>query len=227
MPYNYKTELERYRRYYQSLEPLLAKPRAQNYTAVIFSFLVISLFGLYAIRPTIQTILTLKREIQDKTEISQKMEEKIAALIEAQAAYSEVEGSLPLINQALPDSAEAIPLIIQLRNLANITGVELVAAQLPAVPLLGKEATPAAKSKIPTAANGKEQALDFSIGITGPYTSIQAFLAGIQEMRRIVTIKSLGVASDRTVPQQASGSAVTIGQQLQLTLKLTSYYLIQ
>ncbi len=227
MPYNYKTELERYRRYYQSLQPILGKPRVQNYTSVIFSFLVVSLFGLYAIRPTLQTILTLRREIRDKTEISQKMEDKIAALIEAQANYSQVEASLPFVDQALPDSPEAIPLIIQLRNLASIVGVTLVSVQLPAVPLLGGEATPAAKPKtIQTA--GNQQAVDFSIGITGPYTAIQAFIGGIQEMRRIVTIQSISVSTGASAPQQdASGSAVPIGQQLQLNLKLLSYYLIQ
>lgn len=209
------------------MEPLLAKPKAQNYTAVIFSFLVISLFGLYAIRPTIQTILTLKREIQDKTEISQKMEEKIAALIEAQAAYSQIEQSLPIIDQALPDSPEAIPLLIQLRNLADATGVTLATVQLPPVPLVGREATPASKATT-VAAAGKEQPIEFSIGVSGPYTAIQAFLAGIMDMRRIVNISSIVVSSERSVQPQASESAiVTIGQQLQLTLKLTSYYLIQ
>ncbi len=225
MPYNYKTELERYRRYYQSLEPILGKPRSQSYTAVIFSFLVVSLFGLYAIRPTIQTILTLKREIQDKTIISQKMEDKIGALIEAQSAYNQVESSLPIINQALPADPNAIPLIIQLRNLANLSGVTLTTVQMPTVGLLGKDATSAAQAE---AANvSPQRSFEFSISIVGPYSAIQAFLAGLQEMRRIVTINSIAVTTEKTTEPIASGSAVPIGQQLQLTMRLTSYYLIQ
>src|SRR5437762_11759734 len=102
MAFNYKTEYEKYRRYYQSLTPNLDKPENRAYTAIIFSFLVVSLFGWYAIRPTMQTIFTLKREIADNTEINIQMENKISALIEAQAGYQEVEPKIPIVNQALP-----------------------------------------------------------------------------------------------------------------------------
>lgn len=225
MPYNYKTELERYRKYYQSLEPLMKKSNTQNYTAVIFSFLVISLFGLYAIRPTIQTILTLKREIQDKTDISKKMEDKITALIEAQAAYSQIEQSLPLIDEALPDTPDAIPLVIQIRNLGRISGVTLTTVQMPTVPLY-REATPSAKSKtVPV--SGKQQNLKFSITLVGPYTAVQAFLTGLQDLRRIVTIDDMTVTPDKTSQLSASDSATAEGQQLMLTLNLVTYYLVK
>jgi Tfp pilus assembly protein PilO len=226
MPYNYKTELDRYRRYYQSLEPLLKKSKAQNYTAVIFSFLVVSLFGFYAIRPTIQTILTLKREIQDKTDVSRKMEEKITSLIEAQAAYSQIESSVPLVNQAIPDAPDAIPLIIQMRNLANATGVTLSTVQMPAVPLLGSTQTTNTKTSV-THPPAKQEPLEFSMGVVGSYDGIQAFLTGILDMRRIVTIKSVSVTPNRAIESVGSESATPIGQQLQLSLILISYYLIQ
>ena len=226
MPFNYKTELERYRRYYQSLEPILKKPKSQSYTAVIFSFLVVSLFGLYAIRPTIQTILTLKREIQDKTELSQKMEDKIAALIEAQATYSQIEQSLPLIDQALPHDPHAIPIIIQIRNLATTSNVALATIQLPPVPLLGLDATMAAKSKT-TSELKKPQSFEFTISVIGPYTAIQTFLTGLADMRRIVTIESMAIANEKAEQQSASVSSNLAGRQLELTLNLLSYYLIE
>lgn len=218
MPYNYKTELERYRRYYQSLEPFLAKPKSQHYTAVVFSFLAVSLFGWYAIRPTIQTILTLKREIQDKTDISQKMEEKISNLIEAQAAYSQVEWSLPVINEALPDSPDAVALVIQLRNLAGSTGVTVTAVQLPAVPLLG--------AQTPSSA-GKNQPFDLSITVSGNYMGIKEFLSGLAQMRRVVIVNSMIITPEKSRDSNASDSATPVNPQIQLTLRLTSYYLVE
>lgn len=226
MPFNYKTELERYRRYYQSLEPLINKNKSQNYTAVIFSFLVVSLFGLYAIRPTIQTILTLKREIQDKTELSQKMEDKIAALIEAQAAYSQIEPSLPIIDQALPSDPQAIGLIIQIRNLASASNVVLATTQLPPVPLLGLDATMAAKPNT-TPDTKKPQSFEFTISVVGPYAAIQTFLTGLTEMRRIVAIESVAIANEKVTEQSASDSSDLTSGQLALTLNLLSYYLIE
>ena len=44
MPYNYKTEVQRYRKYYQSLEPILSKPIPGIHT-IVFSFLAISSLG--------------------------------------------------------------------------------------------------------------------------------------------------------------------------------------
>ena len=216
MPYNYKTELERYRRYYQSLEPLLGKPKSRNYTTVIFSFLAVSLFGWYAIRPTIQTILTLKREIQDKTDINQKMEDKIANLIQAQAAYSQIEWSLPVIDEALPDSSEAVSLVIQLQNLASSTGVTVIAVQLPAVPLLGSAGS----------AN-KDQSFDVSITVSGNYQGLQAFLTGLSEMRRVVVLSSVTLTPEKSQSISASASATPVNPHIQLTLKLTSYYLVE
>lgn len=225
MPYNYKTELQRYRRYYQSLEPILGKAKSQNYTAVVFSFLAVSLFGWYAIRPTIQTIIMLRREIQDKTEISRKMEDKIGALIEAQAAYSQAEKFLPAVSEAMPGSPEGIPLIIQLRTLADSAGVAFKAVQMPALPLLGTQATASATSK--AASTGKQQSFEFSISVTGDYSAIQTFLLGLIEMRRVVIINSISVIPDKAEEPSASPSGLPAGQQLQLSITLTSFYLTE
>src|SRR3989338_2007521 len=119
MPFNYKTEIHRYKRYYQSIEQVANKPQARAYTTAIFSFLAVSLFGWYAIRPTLQTILYLRREIIDKTDISKKMEEKISNLIGAQATYQSVENQLPLLHAALPTNPQAVSLVQQIKKLAD------------------------------------------------------------------------------------------------------------
>jgi len=98
--FNYKQEYQRYKKYYLNLVPLLQQPVSRAYTTIIFSFLAISLFGWYAIRPTMQTIFELKREIADKTDLNQKMEEKISALIEAQAVYQDIETKIPVVTKS-------------------------------------------------------------------------------------------------------------------------------
>ncbi len=63
MPPQEKSELQRFRRYYQRLGPFLTKQKNSQSTAAIFSLLAVSLFGWYAVRPTVPTILSLRREI--------------------------------------------------------------------------------------------------------------------------------------------------------------------
>jgi hypothetical protein len=221
MPYNYKTELLRYRKYYQSLEPIFKRSPSHAYTTIIFSFLAVSLFGWYAIRPTIQTILYLRREIADKTVLNKQMEDKIGALIEVQSLYQEVEPLLPVVDQALPMQPDAIPAIVQLRNLASRSGILLSTVQLPAVPLLGQDTSTGKKPKTIT---GKKQAtFDFTVTIQGSYPMIQAFLDGVITMRRLVAVNGITIA-----PYQAqstgSQSAAPSSKLLQLALKLRAYY---
>jgi hypothetical protein len=229
MPFNYKTEIQRYRKYYHSLEPILIKPKSKAYTTVVFSFLAVSLFSWYAIMPTIQTILFLQREIRDKTDLNTKMEDKIAALIEAQSYYQDIEPNLPAVNEALPVIPDAIPLMIQLRNLASMSGTLISAVQLPSVPLTSQETVITGKTgvKMPINAPLKQQTFDLSISIKGTYAGLRGFLEGVTRMRRIVVVDSYTVTPIRTDSiSVASGSAAPTDRFLQLALKLKAYYLV-
>lgn len=221
MAFDYKKEYERYKRYYQSIEPEIQKPANRAYTAIIFSFLVISLFGWYAIRPTMQTIFTLKREIVDKTDIDKKMEDKISALIEAQAAYQDIEPDLPLIGQALPNTSDAVRAAAQIQNLAADSHVLIDTISISSVPL-SAESKPGIQQKTTTA---KLSNFPVSLSVTGAYTDITAFIRGLLNLRRIVQIDSLFFTPIRSVGTVASGSATTTSTRIKLDLKLKLFYL--
>jgi hypothetical protein len=226
MAYNYKTEIGRYRRYYQSLEPILKKTSSRAYTSVIFSFLAVSLFGWYAIRPTIQTILYLKREIKDNTVISKQMEDKISALIEAQAYYQEIEPILPSVDQAIPANPDAVPLFIQLRNLASASGVLLTSLQPASVPLLGQD--PHKSNTPPTSplVSSKQQTYDLTVSVQGSFSNIRAYLDGLITMKRVVTITGMMVIPVHE-EKIGSSSATLTGNTVQLALRLKTYYLVE
>ena len=204
----------RFHRYYQRLQPIMKKPRNRATTTAVFSFLAISLFVFYAIRPTAQTIIFLKREITDKTALNQKMEDKISALIEAQTNYESIQDKLPFVDEALPQNPDAIILARKLKNLAAESGATVSAMQIPNLPIIAGEATPGAKL-----AGTASKTVEFPVNIVlhGSYTSLKAFLEGLTNMRRITTIDmmsfkhSTGLSSDPTA--------------LQLTARLKSYYI--
>lgn len=184
-------------------------------TTAVFSFLAISLFAWYAIRPTAQTIIHLRREIADKTALNERMEDKITALIEAQATYEEIHDRIPVIRQALPSNPDAIILARQLRNLADISGASISAIQIPSLPIIGNEATPGAKLAPPKPLE------DFPVNVvlTGPYASLKAFIDGLITMRRIASID--------TISFKMGLAKLILIDELQLSLRLTSYYSTQ
>lgn len=217
--FNYKQEYERYKAYYLSLEPMLNKPTNRAYTAVIFSFLAVSLFGWYAIRPTMQTIFTLKREISDRTEVDKKMEDKISALIEAQANYENIQGVIPVLSQALPMDPEALRAVAQIRGLASENGLTLDGLTVPPGTLRSEPG----KTKLP--AEGKIEIIPLSFSVTGGYANIKTFLQGLANLRRINQVVSLSF-SPQNEPKTASGSAkpAAAGTFLQVDLKLNVFY---
>jgi len=220
MAFDYKKEYQRYKRYYQSLEPAFQKPASRAYTAIIFSFLVVSLFGWYAIRPTMQTIFTLRREITDKTDIDKKMEDKISALIEAQAAYQNLEPDLPLLNQALPVNSNAVQAAAQLQGLATDTHVTITGISISTVPLTA-DTGPAGQRTAPN----KLTNFPVSLSVTGAYPDVKNFIRGVLNVRRIIQIDSMLFSPIRESGTIASGSATPTGTQIKLDLKLIVFYL--
>lgn len=218
MAFNYKTELNRYRKYYQTLEHVAGRPKSHIYTTAIFSFLVVSLFSWYAIRPTIQTILFLRREIADDRVVNQKMEDKIAAMIQAQSNYEAIHDKLPILNEALPDEPDAIRVVGALKNLSQSVAASLSALTVAQVPL-----TPQGKSASASAGKTKVSDVPLSLTISGPFSQIAAFLDGVLSMRRIVTIEDINLKPESGITG-ASESASTV---LRLVLKLNMHYLTQ
>lgn len=214
MALNVKTSVSesQFHRYYQKLSPILKKPKMRASTTAVFSFLAISLFAWYAIRPTAQTIIFLRREIADKTVLNERMENKITALIEAQETYETIRDRLPVIAQALPVNPDAVILARQLRNLAVISGASISAIQIPSLPLLSQEATPGAK----LAAQKPLEQYPVSIILSGSYASLKAFMDGLLTLRRITSIDTISIK-----PAVRLGFA---GDALQLTIRLQSYY---
>lgn len=219
MAFNYKTEYERYRRYYQSLEPTFKASATTSYTMAIFSFLAISLFGWYGIRPTVQTILFLRREIADNIEVNKRMENKITQLVEAQAAYQNAADNLVILDQALPQDPNVLYVMGQLQSLAKSTNSSLSAVQVPTVPLAPPAATPSAGT-----GGGKLIDVPIVVVANGTYTAIKSFLDGLVSMRRLFTIGTIGLSASKE-ELGATRFSTASGTLLHVVVKLNAYYM--
>ncbi|MEK9143546.1 MAG: hypothetical protein AAB481_02885 [Patescibacteria group bacterium] len=223
MPYNYKTELHRYRRYYQSIEQFVAKPQTHAFTTAIFSFLAISLFGWYAIRPTLQTILYLRREIDDNKKVNQQMEEKIGKLIEAQSSYQSAQDVIPYMTQALPETSDVLAALGQIRNIALIRGASISAITSSSAPLLSKEKS--IPNKQAALARGLPnriaKSVQLSVNLKGTYEILEGIIKDIVSMRRLISIESFNITLDSESEKQLAYGSVP----LKLILKLNVYYI--
>ena len=214
-----------FRKYYKPLEPILQKPKNRVYTATVLSFLTVSLFVWYAIRPTVQTILSLRREIRDSTQVNEQMETKIAALVEAQASYQEIIPRLGLLKEAVPETPDMVELLVQLRDLARAVDATVSGASVVSIPLTvdkNKVIAPVPEP-VPSTSPSSQPAAQkhttngLTITVEGPYESVKQFIQGIYSLRRIATI------TDMSLIPHTSELGTVRGQSLTMTLKLNAY----
>jgi Tfp pilus assembly protein PilO len=218
MIFDYRNEYTRYKRYYTYLEPMTRNPVARAYFSLVLSFLVMTFFGILAIRPTVRTIVSLKKEINDKKNINNLLQEKINALSLAQGDFSIISNDLPLVYSAMPKDPRIAILVEKIENAAKGSGAELNSIQVQSIPLIeasdaakqtmtkeakrgiealvGSFMQPGEKVYVPPALS-KPRAISLSVSLTGPYPSFLYFIESLAYFERLLVIDRTTVSVQR------------------------------
>lgn len=193
MPFDYREEYQRYQRYYLNLRRFYQQPVARVSIFVVMSFMTVSFFSVFAIRPTLITISGLIREIEDKGEINSQLEEKIVGLSLVQAEYTQVQVDLAKVWRAMPDRPEVASLIWQLELAAVRNGLKLINLQVEPVTL----------TAVPQVKEGKElPQIEVGVTVGGNLTQIKEFMKTINNLGRVIVVKEAIWATGTPVLQK-------------------------
>lgn len=185
MAISFETDYHRYRRYFTNIGALYQKKQVRVYTELVLSLLTIAFFAFFAIRPTLITIASLVKEIEDKQVITQKLQEKINALALAQQEYAAVSSELSLVEEALPQEPNLSLFIRQLETLTVQNGVALRTIQFGQVDLRGQPVTK------PNSGEKEEVSkATFNLAVSGDYQNLRSFLQSLENLRRFVVVSS-------------------------------------
>src|SRR6185369_11396375 len=113
------------------------KPIAKVSLELFFTITAVIVFALFAIRPTLQTMGTLIKELDDKKALNLKLAQKVAALSTAQTQYEAVKERIPILDEALPSTPQfedALLIIEKLASESQLTIVNLQAKEVPKEP---------------------------------------------------------------------------------------------
>lgn len=190
-----KTYLE-----YLRLFPVLKRERAKKYGMLIFTFATMTFFGIFAINPTLTTIVELQRKLKDATFVEQQLAKKINNLSLLQNQYQLITPDLGVIQAAIPQTAEATRFMGQLQALVAQSGVTLSGITLGELTL----STPSPAS---------QGEFTFTIQIEGTFQQVDAFLKSLTSFERIVVLDSL------TIVKQTAGNPT-----MSLTIEGTAHY---
>jgi hypothetical protein len=86
---------------YFPISSRIASERNQKFFGIILTLCAISIFGLFAIKPTVSTILKLQKEIEDNEFVLNQLETKIKNLTELRRQYASLQNDLPAITNAI------------------------------------------------------------------------------------------------------------------------------
>lgn len=196
MAADYKTTFRRYGRFYQSSRKYMQRKEVLVSTNVILTLFTISFFAAFAIRPTALTISRLWREIKDKQQVRQQLEEKIANLEEAQSVLSQVEEDLFLLDAAIPSSFEFSRFVRIIEYLIATHRLQLNSNLYQNIELYVSE-----KEASATAVAAQTHPL--SIKMKGAFTDIRSFVTDLERLDRIISINSITITPSRK--QQREG----------------------
>ncbi|MBL7036351.1 type 4a pilus biogenesis protein PilO [Candidatus Microgenomates bacterium] len=186
----------RYKSYFLDISRVYkSRPDLKSFLEIILSLVTILIFALFAIKPTILTIIELTQEIKNKEDVVLKLDQKITNLKNASIIMEQFATTLPLIKQSVPDTANIDGAIGQVQGVAVESGVEILGISSSGITLLGsvdkkntkQENLPQDAGEIPV-----------TVSVTGNYQNLQFFLSSIEKLRRPIKIDSFSINSSQT-----------------------------
>ena len=180
------------------------------YLEILLSLATISVFSIFALRPTILTIAELIKDIEAKRETVTKMEEKIRNLSQAQSLYDRERAKIVILKSAIPEKAEALVFARQIEGLSEkhastvlgiTTDEALIKGVDPNIGTASNSKSSQSQEPFPEGAGG----LTFSVNTSAlpeEYRKIPNFLSDVEKFRRPVQIDYLSITIEEKEEQK-------------------------
>ncbi len=192
---------------YLELLPDLKADKTQAVFTLAFTLVALTVFGYFAIAPTLNTIANLKRQLEDNHYVNDKLQEKISSLRQLQQQYTSLQSDLPIILSAIPQDSTAPYFLGQIQSLAQDSHIQMIRLQANQVNLSNNLIAQLPKG-VPLT---DYSSFSFSLDARGTQSNVSEFVGSLNGFDRIVTIDSLtitkGVEANDPLHLSISGKA--------------------
>lgn len=173
----------RYSRYYVYIKPVIGNKYVKSFAPYIFSLISLIIFIIFAIRPTVVTIIELQKSIQDNQKILDQLDKKTQDLTDGKRNLENISPEIKnKINARIPSSPAVTNLINNLQTSAsNIATVS--ALQVQPVTIYNN----ASDQKTPLSL----EELSFSFNIQGPYSELLTVIDNFNKAPRLINLTSV------------------------------------
>lgn len=164
----------------------MRKENTRLITTLVLTFLALSFFGIFAINPTLTTIVELQKQLEDSEFTHQQLTTKISNLSTLQQKYIALQNDLSVVEDAIPKNAAATKLTGQIHTLTSQSNLTVRNMRIAEVTLTG--------GGNPNAPNGLSYI--FTLEATGSYEDMMAFAENVATFNRIVTVEAISIGRD-------------------------------
>ena len=169
--------------YLEKVIPALKEEKAQRYITFVLTLFAICFFSVFAIAPTLTTIVDLQKQLEDNKFVDFQLQQKISALSTLEQRYTAIQETLPAIYAALPQTPQVPLLFGEIQALANTNQVKVARIQSSTelAPLNDKKGA---------------QSFEISFDIAGQKDTLFAFLTDLTKLDRIMTLERITIAKN-------------------------------
>lgn len=169
----------RYFRYFTYIEPIVKTPFIRTYGSLVLTIFTLTIFIVFAIKPTIETILILQKQLTDQQQILEKLNQKSKNLSVGKKNYLAIDKQTQdRINFAVPASAQVGDLIKSLEGIAKTSEASISAIQFQNFTI-----TPPQKKEL--------SEIPFTYSLETSYNSALNIITNLQSASRVVSIDQL------------------------------------
>lgn len=185
----------------QALLDFYKNPVAMVSLELIFSIVAVVFFAIFAVKPTLQTMSELVKEIEDKRALDEQLGQKIASLNTAQAQYQQFSNEFYLLDEAIPKTASLNTALKIVEKIAGGNQLVIKGITISAVP---EELTVASPGQ------ATRSTLTFNVSVIGDYLKIRQFIEDLMNSRRMMLIDQINFSLANTRGQKDLGAIVRI-----------------
>ncbi|MBI4036465.1 type 4a pilus biogenesis protein PilO [Candidatus Daviesbacteria bacterium] len=169
-------------RYFTYIEPVLKTPLIKTYGGIILTIAAIIIFTIFAIKPTIETILVLQKELANQEVILNQITQKSEDLTKARKNYQSLDPNIKAsIQDAVPNNPELAALTKSLENLPSGLQASISALQFQQITIEPNS----------TSFSKRLTEVPFTYNLEGSYENLLKVLEYIKTSQRLITVDNL------------------------------------
>lgn len=198
MATGWRGQYYRYKDFFLNIVSLYKKRKdLRVFLELILSLSTMIIFIVFALKPTILTIVSLYKEINEKRSTLSTLNQKITDLQTAANVFDQSQNFIPNVDAAVFGNPEPDTVSKQILGLASKNGVNLLGISIGQTIILGKSTTVKGTSDIKPLPESA-QSMPVSISIRGSYSSLLGFIKDLENLRIPIKVDTLSIGSSQT-----------------------------